>query len=664
MKKPTCLLLIAALLLCGCDAPSADTTAVENTAGASESVGNTTDEVTDKTLTYEENLSEVYRKTADISLPIGGFLTPTDMNLTKPAFEKLLDGGINFMVTNNEFYGTVLLSNTLRVADETGMELCVWTFGPQVFTKEQIVEKLKLCLEHQSVKSLYLQDEPLPAVFGTLGKLKTLIKSELGAYMDWQIGSNMFPDGVFDDWYSTIDKYMSSAEPDFLCFDNYPWASGGNNFDNYYGNLGEAKLLADKYGVDLWTFLQTSAVDRLPNEAELRYQTNASLAMGADRLVCFTVWGAMFTDDGQTTNMYDSAKAVFSDIHAMKGVYLPYTNRGVIVTSDSRVSSALDSMSPGVRIEDTAYGALSSVTANKAVIGCFDDGAGKEAFYAVNSDVNAAGTVALTFDSAHTYQLWGEGGLEALGQGDSVTLELSAGDGKFIMLDTENDASKYEEPTPAQPVDKPVFVTAADNALVFELGFTSDGKVSNKLENSVTTRGFSGGNYTTVDGVNCLTGYDIYTCDTKNVLKDGVTVELYIKFDAAADKKWVTLFRDPNSNLNFYRLCDSAHRKTGDMFYFGVPDGDDVVIVGDINETLPNSEWLHIVAVQSKAGQYVYVNGKQVAQGNFKYTPTDFSTFFFSDEYEVTYLNTARIYTYAASAQQAADMYSAFTPQG
>ena len=517
MKKRTLIRMLSALLvvllLGGCtprpdpgkEPVGSDTSDGTGTPGTDPATSAVTDPATDTVTdpetepeteppfipqTPEEHRAEIERKTPGGTVGVGGFVTPANMLVTETVFRQMKEAGINFMVTGNEFYGTVMLSNTLRVADETGMDLSLWTFCPNVFTPEQVVTKLKQVVGHPCVKSIYMMDEPQQPQFPGLKDLRNRIQRELGDVVDWKVGANLFPEATFPTvWYSMHEKYMADVKPDYLCFDYYPWVGGQSGMDWFISNLGMAKKLTDQYGGELWCFLQTAswgAAD-LPTDGKLRYQLHASLAMGVDSVIGFTVcdsgqeYSNMMMPDGTQTAFYAVVKQVMNDMHGMKGVFLPFDCVGIMLRGEDAIRNMTDEKAAGVTIPDGAWETLKSVDGERFLIGCMKDADGKAGFYVVNSDYEHTATITLHFDGAHTYQLWNEKGLDQMGTADALTVELVPGGGCFVITDRSLDATTYPEPAVVPETPAPVIPTAQADTLIFDLGFDAEGHAYNKV---------------------------------------------------------------------------------------------------------------------------------------------------------------------------------------
>lgn len=619
-------------------------------------------------LTAEEHRAEIERKTYGGKVVIGGYTSPGDANVTETAFVNLLAGGINTMVTGNEFYGQVMISNTLNIADRLGMDITIQMYG-QIYSAKDLVQKLKLSAGHPCVKYLYLMDEPLPEQFSGLAKKTTEIRK---AYPDaqWKIGSNMFPAAVLDNvggWYTCSRNYIDRTKSDYLCFDFYPWRMGPSYVDVYLATVVMEKRVCDEFGVEMFAFLQTASWDDAvqPTEGQLRFQTNATLALGADGLYCFTCCDStdklrsIILPDGTPDEYYYVCSRVFNDVHAMKGVFLPYSTEKMLVIGEPQYYSAMAAKDEDTVTEEPSYGSIKNVSGDRVMIGCMKNADGKEGFYVVNSDCENENVITLTFDKEHTFQLWNANGLENMGTQNALTVDLVPGGACFIALDLSLDSYDYDEPQ-NQDVERHAAPTVKQGDLVFDLAFDSDGKMTNRADNGVGIKDFCTATYAEIDGVPAINAYDVYTTDAVGVAGCGVTVEMYVYLDEKADQNWVTLFYDPFSNNNLHRIFEKSGKEyVGSLYQGSYSEADNVVEGADnVKAILPTGEWLHIVSVVSGDGQYLYVNGKQVLSAHNPHYCPSADNFIFADANKACYLNTARVYAYAATPEQVSDMYA------
>ena len=210
-------------------------------------------------------------------------------------------------------------------------------------------------------------------------------------------------------------------------------------------NNAIAKEEADRAGVPLYMYVQTSADSsyREPTVEELQMNVHLDLAMGAKGIAYFLLcehyagWGysSMIDAEGNKTPMFDTVQTVNGRIAAMKGVYLDYECKGLIVCNYKGISNALSRA--GCTTELDTYKHLAAAETNqrdKVAIGCFENAAGEVGYYVVNLTYKGEGSVDLTFDGEMDYRLWSGEGLSDLGTAETLKVKLGAGEGVFIQV--------------------------------------------------------------------------------------------------------------------------------------------------------------------------------------------------------------------------------------
>ena len=171
------------------------------------------------------------------------------------------------------------------------------------------------------------------------------------------------------------------------------------------------------------------------------------LAMGAKGIAYFLLcehyagwdYSSMIDAEGNKTPMFDTVQTVNGRIAAMKGVYLDYDCKGLIVCNYKGISNALSKAKCTSELE--SYGSLTAVSCNqrdKFAVGCFENADGAVGYYVVNLNYKGAGTLDMTFDSAVDYRVWSGEGLSDMGTTDALELKLEAGEGVFIQVSPAN----------------------------------------------------------------------------------------------------------------------------------------------------------------------------------------------------------------------------------
>ncbi len=489
MKRFLSILLSLSLLaagLCACTGggDTSDTTAGESTpatAPASEEAtappaeSDTTDESSGEATqapTEEETIDpavleaekqakmkEIYENTAAIPLPIGGWSTPasalrdgyTEVEGSYDAvWQTLADSGINFMITLEEWSSGSWPLESLSSAKKAGMTLWYNGAGQSADYTLGKIRDLLASPDADALGAIYVKDEPSFDQIGETADLMAAARGELGEDSSLPVLSNLLPTYASPDWYGGdyrgyVRTYLEAAKPDILMFDFYPYQKGADNIPNMMANIAIAKEEADRAGIPLYTFVQTSADStyREPTMEELRLNAHLNLAMGAKGFAYFLVcehyegWGysVMIDSRGDTTPLYDTVKDVNGQLAAMKGVYLGYESKGVIICNFKGISNALTRAECATEL--TAYKHLTAAETSqrdKAAIGCFENAAGEVGYYVVNLNYKGEGSAKLTFDGDVDYRIWSGEGLSDMGTASALEVTLGAGEGVFIQV--------------------------------------------------------------------------------------------------------------------------------------------------------------------------------------------------------------------------------------
>lgn len=173
---------------------------------------------------------------------------------------------------------------------------------PRAAVRQRIQELAALYGENPALAGLDLYDEPGRSLFGILGyarrTLQELAPREFAYVNAWPsyaapgaLGTRTYPEYV--------DRYMDVIRPPVLSFDHYPLLAGGRTTSDYFYNWAVIRRYSLRYNVPSWTFIQSLGFDgsraglakrRSPDEADLLWQVNVSLAYGAKGIQYFTYW--------------------------------------------------------------------------------------------------------------------------------------------------------------------------------------------------------------------------------------------------------------------------------------------------------------------------------------------------------------------------------------
>ena len=419
-------------------------------------------------MTEQERIRYLYEHTDEKLQRVVAWGISHDPDHYEDFFRLLLDAGVNTALADEEYYGApASLFGVVEAAEKTGMDLYINTFGD---SGRAIAAKLFWVVDSPAVVGIYLRDEPLPSMFEELRSAIEDLHEELPESMRWPIGANLFPavamGGGYGN-YSVVTDYVSTVRPDFLCWDFYPFSSQtskNSRFPIYLANLLQMKMIAGDAKIPLYSFIQTSRINSQepPSTEQLRLLIHSALALGSESLFLFTVGqigeDEEYTGNGETfgylisadcshvTEAYYRLSEVLHDIHNMKGIYLNYDLLFADFYNLPAASALVDAyrINPMIAsVYEDYQGITSSDPDASAVIGYFtkDEENGDDGIYVVNADYTFYGNdsdFTLHFSEVQTYQIWGSEGLEAIGSGDTITLTLRPGDGKFVVLNADN----------------------------------------------------------------------------------------------------------------------------------------------------------------------------------------------------------------------------------
>jgi len=147
---------------------------------------------------------------------------------------------------------------------------------------------------HAATFGFHILDEPSRADFqGTCDGVRMTKNAapQLHPFVNllpWYPGANA---GMgYDDWQTYLDDFLKKSGAEFLCYDCYsqmnPEKSG---WPMYFRNLTEYGKAARRNGVPFWTTILSVGHFHYacPNEDDIRWQFNASIAYGAQGILYF-----------------------------------------------------------------------------------------------------------------------------------------------------------------------------------------------------------------------------------------------------------------------------------------------------------------------------------------------------------------------------------------
>lgn len=409
----------------------------------------------------QEIMDEIYNSTENIQLPIGGWSTPASAHRdgytgVEGSYDKMYEliskTGINYMITLEEWSSGSWPLESLSSAARAGMKLyynCVGMEAPYSLEK---INNLLSSEYASALGGIYVKDEPLLSQMDDLASLTSDIREGLGD-IDIPIFSNLLPtyatkDMIGEDYRAYVREYIEKTSPDILMFDYYPYHVGtGDSIAKMMANIAIGIEEAKAAGIPLYTFIQSSGSSgmREPSYEELKLDMHLNLAMGVKGVAYFLCcehydnWGytTMIDYEGNKTTMYNKIAKLNSEINAMKGVYLDYEFKNIIISGYYNEGyTALESVSDSILVDELEYlRGITTTNMGKIATGCFEgeDGLG---FYVVNLNYKKNGVANLVLETDVEYEIWGKDGLMDIGVIDDehgpLTISLSKGEGVFI----------------------------------------------------------------------------------------------------------------------------------------------------------------------------------------------------------------------------------------
>ena len=254
----------------------------------------------------------------------------------------------------------------------------------------QRIQKLRTKYgESPALTGINLYDEPHRSLFDILEFAKDEVR---WLFSDGQMPYvNVWPSYVSSGVLGTptyldyLRRYLGSVGPPVLCFDHYPLLGGDSVTSDFFYNWAVIRKLSLKFGVPSWGFVQSLGFDgraaglairREPNEREIFWQINVSLAYGAKGLQYFTYWTpdtqpgasikfgpALISRGGQRTRRYTYAKRANAYLGVIGKALLPLLSESVVHAEEDRVPRGAR------RFEPDAY--VRSVSGSPVILGRF-----------------------------------------------------------------------------------------------------------------------------------------------------------------------------------------------------------------------------------------------------------------------------------------------------
>lgn len=270
---------------------------------------------------------------------------------------------------------------------------------------------------------------------------------------------------------ATYDEYMKayfSAQNHvkMLSVTQYPYTSSKTDESQLssmlFTELAVYRKYAKQYGAAPWRMLQAGgqwndnaewieSVSPYPNEAELLFDVNTSLAFGVKAIQYFPLVQPLyfayekggtydFTNrngligaDGNLTRWYYYAKRANTQVKAIDHVLMKSASEGVLVHGGTAKKYMVEGADLGdALLSGDSWRQLSGISGDDCFVGCFDYKGGT-ALYCVNYSRKGKANVELSFDDKYRYEVI-QRGVSADVVGNYVPLTLDAGEAALIVL--------------------------------------------------------------------------------------------------------------------------------------------------------------------------------------------------------------------------------------
>ncbi len=329
----------------------------------------------------EETTPERYKqiKDAGFNFVIGGNGVATDRHnpaaldaaaanslgflLVDRALRLIIDGSTQSTSTSSqetEAPSIMQLPAEQREPGSTSGATTQSTTGTRDQIRQRIAELLASYGEHPALAGFNMYDEPHRSLFGLLEFAKNEVVQQSGGtelpFVNiWpSYASPKYALGT-SDYETYVERYCTEVAPPVLCFDHYPLLSDTKITPGYFYNWAVIRKFSRLSDIPSWVFIQSVGFDgsavgmakrRTPNEHEIFWQINVSLAYGAKGIQYFTYWtpnnpqvpyqDALIGRDGNPTPRYYYAQNANKYLSVIGKVLLPLTSESVVHAKEGK----------------------------------------------------------------------------------------------------------------------------------------------------------------------------------------------------------------------------------------------------------------------------------------------------------------------------------------
>ena len=262
-----------------------------------------------------------------------------------------------------------------------------------------------------------------------------------------------------------IDYYIENLAPmlGYICYDYYPLlkTNEGENYlrEGYYHNFELVAQKCKENDLEFRTFVQARAdftgIRQLEHIADLRFQIYSGMAFGVREFVYYTYSNSGNEQDfteingyalfdsrtGEHTWIYDAAKQVHGEVHAMDNAYMAYDWDGVMYKNANEMVE--NQLFMNLESPKESHDRMQIVSCTQDVMaGIFEakevDNEAQDAFMFVNVSEPSElldNEVTVKFENATALLMYrfGEEKVVTLGKDGLYTFKLEPGEGRFVI---------------------------------------------------------------------------------------------------------------------------------------------------------------------------------------------------------------------------------------
>ena len=412
-------------------------------------------------------------------LMIGCWIPPRSHQMTNEEdanarMAELKASGLNCISTHHSDLGNIkFLQRTLDAAEKNGVKVII-ELVPDL-SKAGIKANLayvRKTVDHPAVIGYNLFDEPGESAAAGLtdefaqireiaGDSKLLLINMLPNYGPQAAMAPTPEEGLT--WYQTYLNTFLKTGTDVLSFDFYPYssnsASDAHSLQRMMINLSDMAVMTQKYGVPAWGFMQNSSWGgmRAPEDNELLLLSHLHLIFGLESYSYFLYadtsnpaegsFVGMLRWDNTLSDIYYRVQRNNERMSRMGYRFLSYKLKGFLtdklgqpgypeaIDDSLRLSSDAGLKKIGADF-DTLVGVFEGRSEEDNIARGYATDPAEKGYYVLNFDPDNQSSVMLEFEAKTPYTVWGPNGIEAMGEGNSVSFNIDPCDARFVELRT------------------------------------------------------------------------------------------------------------------------------------------------------------------------------------------------------------------------------------